>query len=234
MPQAKSNSQPVDTEAAGHASRAEPAAAQTNKAGEQGQAGFNLGGRLDQFGTILAKGLDLAEAGVSLGVTILGRVGAAAQQQLRERAESAVAPDLRPDASASARAQQAGNWPAASGAPTPQAPQDPGYCITNRLPLLPGGPVQISFSINNDSMTEPKKVEARVEGFTGEAHGATISADLFKVKPAQKTIAPVDFEKFFLNGKVPPDAPPDVYRGWVVIASDTELRIPVLLVATPL
>ena len=37
-------------------------------------AGVDLRERLDQMGTILAKGLDLAEAGVSLGVTILNRV----------------------------------------------------------------------------------------------------------------------------------------------------------------
>ena len=126
-------------------------------------------------------------------------------------------------------------WPvdAAGGRATPPQPE-PAYGITNRLPLLPGGPVQISSSINNDFMTEPKKVEFRVEGFTGDTHGTQISAELFKVKPAQKTIAPVDFEKFFLNGTLPADAPPDIYRGWVVVTSDAELRIPVLLAATQL
>ena len=45
--------------------------------------------RLDQMGTILAKGLDLAEAGVSLGVTILNRVSLAAQQKIREGLDGA-------------------------------------------------------------------------------------------------------------------------------------------------
>jgi hypothetical protein len=126
-------------------------------------------------------------------------------------------------------------WPAEpSGAPPPQAPEEPAYGITNRLPLLPGGPVQISFSINNDSMIEPKKVQVRVEGFTGDTHGAQISSALFKVKPAQKTIAPVDFDKFYLTGTLPADVPPDVYRGCVVVTSDTELGIPVILAATQL
>ncbi len=50
---------------------------------------MDLRERLDQMGTILAKGLDLAEAGVSLGVTILNRVSLAAQQKIREGLDSA-------------------------------------------------------------------------------------------------------------------------------------------------
>ena len=189
-------------------------------------------GRLDQVGTLLAKGLDLAEAGVSLGVTILNRVGAAAQQQLAERTEAAMPSSPAPAAGQPSPQEP---WPVdAAGAPLTPPQPEPAYGITNRLPLLPGGPVQISFSINNNSMTEPRKVELRVEGFRGDTHGAQISAECFKVKPAQKTIAPVDFEKFFLNGTLPADAPPDIYRGWVVVTSDAELRIPVLLAATQL
>ena len=52
-------------------------------------AGVDLRERIDQMGTILAKGLDLAEAGVSLGVTILNRVSSAAQQKIREGLDSA-------------------------------------------------------------------------------------------------------------------------------------------------
>ena len=52
-------------------------------------ASVDLRERIDQMGTILAKGLDLAEAGVSLGVTILNRVSLAAQQKIREGLDSA-------------------------------------------------------------------------------------------------------------------------------------------------
>ena len=47
------------------------------------------------------------------------------------------------------------------------------------------------------------------------------------------TIAPVDFEKFVLKGVVPETVPPDVYRGVVVVRSDKDLFIPVVLVVTP-
>ncbi|TCS11928.1 hypothetical protein [Caulobacter sp. BK020] len=182
--------------------------------------GAELRERLDQMGVILAKGLDLAEAGVSLGATILNRVSVAAQQKIREGLDAAGQPQ-----------------PAAAGA-APEEPVEPGeaetaYGLANRLPLTPGGEVSISFSINNDSMTEVRKVEFRVQGFAGDTRQAAIDAAAFAVKPAQKTIAPVDFEKFVLKGVVPETVPPDVYRGVVVVRSDKDLFIPVVLVVTP-
>lgn len=185
-------------------------------------AGAELRQRLDQVGSILAKGLDLAEAGVSLGVTIISRVGTAAQQKIREGLDAAAQPAAGPaqpsDAPAFAEAAEA----------------EPSYGITNRLPLTPGGTARVSFSINNDSLTEPKKVDLRVEGFAGDQSGARLDASSFAIKPAQKTIAPADFEKFVLQGSLPADAVPDVYRGAVVVASETGLRIPVVLVVMPL
>jgi len=182
-------------------------------------AGVELRERLDQMGVILAKGLDLAEAGVSLGATILNRVSVAAQQKIREGLDAAGRPQSAPP-------------------DTPEEPVEPGeaeaaYGLANRLPLTPGGEVSISFSINNDSMTEVRKVEFKVQGFAGETRQAAIDAATFAVKPAQKTIAPVDFEKFVLKGVVPETIPPDVYRGVVVVRSDKDLFIPVVLVVTP-
>lgn len=182
-------------------------------------AGVELRERLDQMGVILAKGLDLAEAGVSLGATILNRVSVAAQQKIREGLDAAGRPQSAPP-------------------DTPEEPVEPGeaeaaYGLVNRLPLTPGGEVSISFSINNDSMTEVRKVEFKVQGFAGETRQAAIDAATFAVKPAQKTIAPVDFEKFVLKGVVPETIPPDVYRGVVVVRSDKDLFIPVVLVVTP-
>jgi hypothetical protein len=183
-------------------------------------AGVELRERLDQMGTILAKGLDLAEAGVSLGATILNRVSLAAQQKIREGLDAAGQPQPAPPSAA------------------PEEPVEPGeaeaaYGLANRLPVTPGGEVSISFSVNNDSMTEVRKVEFKVQGFAGESRQAAIDAAAFAVKPAQKTIAPVDFEKFVLKGAVPETAPPDVYRGVVVVRSDKDLFIPVVLVVTP-
>jgi hypothetical protein len=190
-------------------------------------AGVDLRERIDQMGTILAKGLDLAEAGVSLGVTILNRVSLAAQQKIREGLDGA------------AQAQSGAQSGAQPGPPgvTPDAPAESAeadqYGLTNRLPLTPGGEVRISFSVNNDSVTDVRKVEFKVQGFAGESQQAAIDASAFAVKPGQKTIAPVDFEKFVLKGVVPETTPPDVYRGVVVVHSDKDLFIPVILVVTP-
>ena len=190
-------------------------------------AGVDLRERLDQMGTILAKGLDLAEAGVSLGVTILNRVSLAAQQKIREGLDSAAQ---------SQSGAQSGAQPSPAGV-TPDAPAESAeadqYGLTNRLPLTPGGEVRISFSVNNDSVTDVRKVEFKVQGFAGESQQAAIDASAFAVRPGQKTIAPVDFEKFVLKGVVPETTPPDVYRGVVVVHSDKDLFIPVILVVTP-
>ena len=191
-------------------------------------AGVDLRERLDQMGTILAKGLDLAEAGVSLGVTILNRVSLAAQQKIREGLDSAAQSqsEAQPGAQSGAHAGVTPDAPAESA----EADQ---YGLTNRLPLTPGGEVRISFSVNNNSVTDVRKVEFKVQGFAGKSQQAAIDASAFAVKPGQKTIAPVDFEKFVLKGVVPETTPPDVYRGVVVVHSDKDLFIPVILVVTP-
>lgn len=202
----------VKTEAAGDAAQEKPR--------EQPAAGAELRERLDQVGTILAKGLDLAEAGVSLGATILGRVSVAAQQKIREGLDAAAKP------------QPQAPGPAEPFNP-PSAEPEPEYGLTNRLPLVPGAEVRISFSVNNDSMTEVKKVDLKVQGFAGDSQEAALDPSGFSVKPAQKTIAPVDFEKFVLQGAIPDTVPPDIYRGVVVVSSDKDLFIPVVLVVTP-
>lgn len=207
------------------------AGSQSNHEAPREQAappGIELRQRLDQIGNILAKGLDLVEAGASLGVTIVSRIGVAAQQKIREGTDAAAA------AAANGAPGQPGAGPAAQAQAyseaAPPAESEPAFGITNRLPLTPGGTVKISFSVNNDSMTEPKKVELRVEGFTGDSQGTRLDASAFAVKPPRKVIAPVDFEKFVLEGPVPADAPSDVYRGSVTVVSGDELKIPVVLV----
>lgn len=193
------------------------------------EAAGGLRGRADQFGALLAKSLDLAEAGLGLGVTLVNRVGVAAQQQVFER--------FMTQASAAGAPATVAAPPTAETPPAPPAPpeaaaaESPG--IGNRLPLQPGGAVKVSFSINNDSPETPKKVALRLEGFVGDAKGLRLDPAGFTLKPAKKTIAPMDFEKFVLEGVLPPQTPPDVYRGWVIVGSDTELRIPVWLAVVP-
>lgn len=189
--------------------------------------------RVDQFNAILARGLDLAEASLSLGLTMINKVGAVAEQQVFDRM-SARPSAGEPSGAAPSPDYGAGTAPGSAfgpGAPDIPVPEEaPQYCITNRQPLAPGGPVRVSFSINNDSMTAPKKVSLHVEGFAGEAEGQRIDPRGFVVKPGTRTIAPMDFEKFVIQGAIPPEAAPDVYRGWVVVSSGQDFRIPIRLV----
>jgi len=187
-------------------------------------ADAGLRGRVDQMGALLSKGLDLAEAGLGLGATLVSRVGEVAQHQILERFMTQMGP----------AAQAAGAAPPEPEAAPQAEPEPQNYGITNRLPLQPGGQVRISFSINNDSMEAAKKVALSLEGFVGAAHGRKLDAAGFALKPARKTIAPMDFDKFVLEGALPPKALPDIYHGWVIVSSDTELRIPVQLVVSSL
>jgi hypothetical protein len=203
--------------ATGRAKPEAPAPARTGRRTERGQG--------DQLRAIFEKGLDLAEASLSLGLTVINRVGSAAQEQIlsvtrNPQQAGATAP---PDSEQAATART--GRPAGAPASEPPPAEEPQYYITNRLPLAPGAPVKVSFSINNDSVATPKKVRLRLEGFTGETEGARIADTGFTLTPALKTIAPMDFEKF-----VPPETPPDVYHGSVVVSAGEEFRIPVRLV----
>jgi hypothetical protein len=187
----------------------------------------DLTGRAEQLGLIIIKTLDLAEAGLSLGLTVLTRAGAAAQEALTERAPVATQPGP---------VQQFPGVTENSHPPTEVEPSsaEEGFFLTNRVPLGPGGTVQVSFSITNDSLVEPKRVSLRVEGLVGEHNGVPVDSAAFAVRPSRKTIAPMDFEKFVLSGTLPAALPPDVYRGAVIVGSTDEMSIPVrLLVDLP-
>ena len=182
-----------------------------------------LKARIDRYGEILAKAFDLAEAGLSLGLTVIGAVGAAAQKKILEsRADGAGEPSV-------------GVPPDPPPKEKPAASDDAGtaWGITNRLPIVPGAPVAVSFSINNDSPLAPRPVSLAVEAFVGEQSGATLPPGALTVSPATTTIAPMDFEKFVLHGAIAPETPPDVYLGTVRVGDDGGMRIPVRLVVEP-
>ncbi len=204
---------------------------QTGRASGDGGRGpgvaASFSGKADQIGSLFSKGLELAEAGLSLGLTVIDRVGSVAQQKLFDgisiggaspppTAQDGAAPDAAPT----------------EPPPAPE-PEMPVYCITNRLPLAPGGVVKVSFSINNDSLTETKRVTVAFEGMVGESTGHPVPPDAFTVKPPKKSIAPMDFEKFVLQGALVPETPPDIYLGSVVVSSDESFRIPVRIVVAP-
>lgn len=215
------------------AKQGSPGAARTDNR-HSSRPGARERGPADQLGSILSRGLDLAEASLGLGLTVISRMGTLAQQQVLDRISPASpAPDLGQAAPTEAAPGAAVGQPGQT-VQAQSVPQEPSYCITNRLPLAPGGIVEVSFSINNDSMTTPKQVRLTVDGFTGEAEGGRFEAGPFVVKPSRRTIAPMDFEKFVLHGAVPPEVQPDVYHGWVVVTSGSEFRIPIRLVVLAL
>ena len=191
--------------------------------------------RGDQFGAILTKGLDLAEASLSLGLSMITRVGASAQQQMERIAAAIPQDESAPDAAA--YASRPAERPPAAGARAAHTPPDETAVpeegqsgITNRLPVTQGSTVRISFSINNDSVAAPKLVVLRADDFIGELEGARIEAARFAVKPQRRRIAPMDFEKFVLEGDIPADVPSDVYHGAIVVSSGQAFSIPVRLI----
>lgn len=195
--------------------------------------GEPLRDRMDQLGSILVKGLDLVEASITLGVNLANRLGAVVQEQASDRVERASRP--YPEWRETPYAEPGmGTTPyyqdepgRAGGAETPPIAN----YVVNRLPLFPGSPVRVTFTINNDSASSPRRLRLRVEGFVGELQRAVLDGKGFTVKPATRVIEPLDFDKFTLAGAIPQDAVPDAYGGWIVVSSQhEELRIPVRLV----
>jgi hypothetical protein len=180
----------------------------------------DLSGRADQLGAIIVKTLDLAEAGLSLGITVLTRAGAVAQEALADR----------PPAPNASTADNTHSHNGTEEQPTPV--EDETFFLTNRVPLAAGGTAQVSFSITNDSLVEPKRVSLRIDALVGEHEGVRIDSSVFAVRPARKTIAPMDFEKFVLTGTLPAAIPADVYRGVVIVSASDEMSIPVALFVT--
>jgi hypothetical protein len=123
---------------------------------------------------------------------------------------------------------------APSPGPSPAAPgPGPGFAgVTNRQPLFPGSPLRVSFSINNESPGTAKKVAVRLGPLTGEISHATLDGSTLAIEPATATIAPSDFEKFVITGVVPPGVASDAYQGWIEVAGEERLRIPLRLTIT--
>ncbi len=165
--------------------------------------------------------LDLAEAGLSLGLTVASTLSAVAQQKIFEKVMDRAMPDTAPEP------------PTGPMAPPPQDdPQEalPTLGITNRLRLTPGMPLMVSFSINNDSSVAPKQVALTIESFTGERTGSLLPPASLSVTPEVASIEPMDFEKFVLRGVIPEAVQPDTYHGEIHVASGATMRIPVWLV----
>jgi hypothetical protein len=179
----------------------------------------------------MSKSIDLAEASLTLGLNFVQRLGSTVQEQvigrLAQVGQALAQPAPEPPPAEAARAKEP------EPAPQPKAPAGrPFEGVTNQQPLFPGSPMRVSFSINNDSPSAEKKVSVKLEGLQGEISGARIDASVLSIEPATATIVPMDFDKFILRGVVPMETPGDAYHGWILVAGDEQLRIPLRLVIT--
>ena len=172
------------------------------------------GGTGSQMESLVAKLLQLADAGVGLGINMISLINTYAQRQM--------AADPQPPAQAP---------PQTSSPKEPEA--DRGYCIVNRVPLHPGSAVSVPFSINNEQTDAIRHLRLSVLGFTGTTYGSALPQADFSVDPKEREIGPMDFDRFVLLGTIPGDVPPDLYSGWVLVQGDEEVRIPVMLMVSP-
>ena len=168
-----------------------------------------------QMSSLVTKLMELADAGMGLGINVVTLLNSYARTQMSGGA---------------AAAEQAYAAAPAAAAPPSQAPEPArSYCIVNRTPLHPGGQAQVPFSINNDTPDAPKLLRLAAGGFSGAAQGFSLPDAGFAVEPAEKQIGPMDFDRFVLTGGIPPEAPEDTYNGWILVQGDEQMRIPVVL-----
>ncbi|NLI83732.1 MAG: hypothetical protein GX443_18920 [Deltaproteobacteria bacterium] len=198
----------------------------TKPAGEKGR------GTVEQIEAIFSKILELAETGVGLGVNVLSRLSSYAQSETayrqgedeRHGGGGYPPPHMGETGMGTAALHREPRGDPDSGMGTSWNP-----FVTNRISLQPGRPFQISFCINNDSDASEKRLHLEAEDFVGATTGFRMERHLFSVQPAEKAIAPLDFDKFVLTGNIPADALEDSYNGWVRITGDEEIRLPVIL-----
>ena len=172
-----------------------------------------------QMSSLVSKVLELADAGVGLGINVVSLLNTLARSQVA----GGTAPPEQPPADERPPAPP-------EDAAHAEAPRN--YCIVNRRPIRPGGPVQVSFSINNDLPDAAKKLRVTAKGFVGAARGFSFDGAGFSVSPSEKLIDPMDFERFVLTGSIPTDAPEDSYNGWILVDGDEQMRIPVVLLVS--
>lgn len=188
-----------------------------------------------QIEEMLNKGLDLAETGIGLGINVVVRLGSIFKDQVFDKINSfeMLNSVMGNTSDTQAQAEQ-GYYPEEAPAPASEqtaTPEQANYLI-NRLPLFSGGDVLLSFSINNDSLTSEKEIQLKIEPFLGGAQQYSIDASAFSVTPSQIVIAPADFEKFVIKGKIPKNAPEDTYSAWITVAEEQTYQIPVVLVVS--
>ncbi len=207
-----------------------------NETGVQNQAEDGV----IQIEEIVNKGLDLAEVGVGLGVNIASRLGSIFKDQVFEKLNTTGIVDSVMSNIATGQQdekvygdinnQQFEERPPAQNVTEPATTENQqSYYLYNRLTLLPGCKLSLSFSINNDSLISTKKIGITVDKFIGDTHHDELDSSLFSVIPDKTEIAAADFEKFILKATIPADSSADTYRGWINVEEQQTYRIPVVL-----
>jgi hypothetical protein len=178
---------------------------------------------VERLNQVLSKSIELAEAALTLGVRLVDGLGRGGNEYPRNR--------MGP-ADSEAAGSSGGPGPGQEG-PSPAAASAPNINrVTNRSPLHPGSKVRVSFSINNES-ADKRSIQLTLSPLVGEMRGVRLADRAVAVSPAKIELEPLDFEKFSLVGRIPPDTAPDIYTGGIVVnGGDQPIAIPLRLVVT--
>ncbi len=171
-----------------------------------------------RIGEVLGKSIELTEAGMTMGLKLFNLGG--------ERLLSAVASKIVPAAD-KVVATAGQDTRSADGMADEPAPSGP--VIGNALQIVPGGQVHIPFSISNDTIDKEKQIRIEVGDLAGERTGRMLDHTSFSVTPAEKTVGPMDFEKFVFEGTIAPDIPPDRYVGLIEVTGDEQFTIQAII-----
>lgn len=182
-----------------------------------------------QLSVLVSKSIDLAEAGLSLGLNLVQKLGGSLQHDIVDKFTRAKNAFMDTGGAQEPDGEYAESRSGHGGEPAHSAHFSG---VINRLPLFPGSPVQVSFSINNDTPDQPKKVTLRLTRLTGELTREQLPSSACAIKPESSVIAPMDFEKFVVSGMIPVDTKADAYNGFIDVSGQEELRIPVRLIVT--
>ena len=164
-----------------------------------------------RFGQAMSKTMEIAEAGMTMSLSLLNTGG--------ERLLNALASKI---AGAAQTAPANGAYENREDA-SEAAASEP--VIGNAIPVAPGDDVSISFSLSNDVPDCVKRVTVALDQLRGERTGHPLDRTALAVTPAEKEILPLDFEKFIIRGTVAADAPPDRYSGLIAVQGDERFTI---------
>lgn len=176
----------------------------------------------EPLGAIMSKGMELAEAGLNLGLNLVHKFGGSIQEQVIEKFAKTGNNIFKSSAAATSESPEAASEKVPEGAPEPAFSG-----IANRMPAFPGGELRISFSINNDSTSVARQVNLSLESdLKGELSGKTLGKKLFALQPSSIAIAPADFDKFTIFATIPVNQQPDHYLGALLVDGEEKMRIP--------